>query len=86
MFEYPLDKRLVIRYLKSNVKKAYFLADQWHKSLEVNREGDALVVKLPDNAPDPVDSVVALEIDGATVVDEPASATTAAAEAPETRH
>ena len=83
VFEYPVDKKLVIRYLKSDVKKAYLLADPWRKSLEVKREGDAVVIQMPNDAPDPVDTVVALEFDGCPVVDEPASAATASSVAPE---
>ena len=83
VFEYPLDKRLVVRYLKSDVKKAHLLADPWRRSLTVKRDGDAVIVSLPDDAPDAVDSVVALEIDGPPVVDEPASAPTASTAAPE---
>ena len=83
VFEYPVDKRLVIRYLKSDVKKAYLLADPWRKPLGVSRDGDAVVIKMPNDAPDPVDTVVALEFDGTPVVDEPASAPTALSVEPE---
>ncbi len=84
VFEYPVvDKKLVIRYLKSDVKKAYMLADPWRRSLDVKRDGDAVAIAMPDTAPDAVDSVVVLEFDGEPVVDEPASAPTASSVAPE---
>lgn len=75
VFEYPPDRRLVIQPLKSQVNKAYLLADPWQRALHVTRARcDATVVALPDEGPDPIDNVVVLEIAGPPEVDEPSSA------------
>lgn len=72
VFEYPLDKRLVIHYLKNKINKAYLLADPWHRALPVTiTKCGAVVVALPDKGPDLVDNVVVLEITGPPRVDEP---------------
>ena len=79
VFEYPLDKRLVIHYLKSKVNKAYLLADPWRRALAVTTtQCGATVVSLPDAGPDPVDNVVVLEITGPPQVDEPVPVSAAA--------
>ncbi|HSW46866.1 MAG TPA: alpha-L-fucosidase [Phycisphaerae bacterium] len=78
VFEYPLDKRLVIRHLKNKVNNAYLLADPWRRPLSLDPCHCGVTVQLPDDRPDPVNTVVVLEIDGPPLVDEPLPATTAA--------
>jgi hypothetical protein len=66
---WPRKGRLVVGGLKSNVKKAYLLADP-KKTLKTERAGELdVVVQLPDSAPDPIVSVVALECDGEIAAD-----------------
>lgn len=48
--------------VKGTVRRAYMLADEQHGGLSVDQEGDRLSVKLPAAAPDPIDSVLVLEL------------------------
>jgi hypothetical protein len=63
VFDWPEDGRLVVP-LRNEVKHAYLLADASQAALVVERSGSGAVVALPENAPDPIVSVVAVEIDG----------------------
>jgi alpha-L-fucosidase len=63
VFDWPKDGRLEVPGLRNEVKKAYLLADKSHGTLPVNRlSEDRLVVSVPEKAPDPVNTVVVLEI------------------------
>ena len=44
------------------VKRAYLLADPNHGELEFKREGEDVVISVPGQAPDPIDTVIVLEI------------------------
>jgi len=44
------------------VKRTYLLADPNHGELKFNQEGGDVVISVPDKAPDPIDTVVVLEI------------------------
>lgn len=48
--------------VKGSVRSAYMLADEQHSGLSFDQEGDQVSVKLPLAAPDPVDSVLVLEL------------------------
>jgi alpha-L-fucosidase len=48
--------------VKGKVNKAYLLADAEHKGLDVKQEADRVMVSLPQNAPDKMDSVLVLEV------------------------
>jgi alpha-L-fucosidase len=50
---------------KDHVTKAYMLADPQQTSLAVTQTGEHLSVALPAAAPDPLDSVLVLETEGA---------------------
>ena len=71
VFEYPLDKRLVIPHLDNKITKAYCLADPWRRSLPICNATGKWVITLPDDRPDPTDTVVVLEIEGEPKVSEP---------------
>jgi alpha-L-fucosidase len=60
VFEWPADGKLVVP-VASRARGAKLLADG--AKLEVSRVGDALTIKLPPRAPDPIASVVVLEVD-----------------------
>ncbi len=64
VFNWPADGQLVVPGLQSEVAKAYLLADKQQAALEVARQGDNVVVKVPAEAPDPIDAVVVLAIEG----------------------
>jgi hypothetical protein len=48
--------------LKNEVRSAYFLADPDKKPLAFSQIGEKLKLSLPQQAPDPIDSVVCLEL------------------------
>ena len=60
---WPNDGRLRLPGLKTEVKKAYLLADRT-KDLPFGRSGKDIVVTLPERAPDPDATVVAVELEG----------------------
>ncbi len=69
VFDWP-EGELEVPGLKNEVSKAYLLADRGQSALKVGRSDLGLAVALPDAAPDPIDSVVVLEIEGDPQVDE----------------
>jgi alpha-L-fucosidase len=67
VFDWPTDGRLLVP-LKSPVTRAYLMADP-QKPLSHSNEGGHLQIQVPAAAPDPLASVVAVEIEGAPEVD-----------------
>jgi len=64
VFDWPANTKLQVPGLKNKVKKAYLLADKKRARLLVTREDkDKITVTVPAEAPDPVNSVVVLEIE-----------------------
>lgn len=63
VFDWPANGQLVVNGLLSDPRRAFLLADQ-RRPLLVSRRDDAVVITLPSAAPDAIDSVVALDIDG----------------------
>lgn len=62
VFDWPTDGKLNVPGLKNNVKQAYLLASA--EKLAVEREGtDNLIIKVPTEAPDKIDSVIVVEIE-----------------------
>jgi alpha-L-fucosidase len=74
VFDWPGDGQLVVPGLENKVQKAYLLAGADRSPLGVARSGEQTMVKLPANAPDPIDTVVVLEIEGQPQVTVPAVA------------
>jgi alpha-L-fucosidase len=69
VFTWPNRGRIVVGGLKTPVKKAYLLSDPG-TALAVQKLGDKdISIKGPDKAPDPTDSVIALELAGEPVAD-----------------
>lgn len=63
VFDWPTNLKLEVPGLKKQVSKAYLLADNKHTNLSVRRElKDKIVVRIPREAPDAVNTVVVLEI------------------------
>ena len=60
VFNWPSDGNLVVPAIGQPVKRAYLLATP-KQSLTVSETAEALSVKLPATAPDPIASVVVLE-------------------------
>jgi alpha-L-fucosidase len=61
VFEWPADGKLEVAVVEGDVKKAYLLAKKRAK-LSVSREDGKLVIDVPEEAPDPINTVVVLEI------------------------
>ncbi len=69
VFEWP-DGTLEVPGLKSDVQSAYLLADKQKSALQVTRSETGMSIELPGEAPDPIDTVVVLEIDGEAEIDD----------------
>lgn len=67
VFDWPTNGELVVPGIGNTPIKAYALADTGKELGVERREGD-LVIKVPSAAPDPICSVVALEIQGSPVI------------------
>jgi alpha-L-fucosidase len=76
VFDWPLDGRLVVPGLENKVSSARLLAPAESApppgGYPVARAGESVVVKVPSSAPDPIDTVVVLQIEGQPKVAAPA--------------
>jgi alpha-L-fucosidase len=64
VFDWPKDGTLVVDGLLSEPTSAFLLADPSRSPLVTGRDRDVLTVALPAAAPDPVDTVVVVDIKG----------------------
>ena len=64
VFDWPKDGRLEVPPVRNKVAKAYLLAQRDEPLRVEQTEKSAVVVRLPETAPDPVASVVVLEFEG----------------------
>ena len=70
VLDWPRKGRVVIGGLKTPVKRAYLLADPKKASLPVEKLGDIdVALQAPAKAPDKIDSVIAVELEGAPAAD-----------------
>ncbi|MCD6232732.1 alpha-L-fucosidase [Candidatus Aerophobetes bacterium] len=60
---WPYNGKLEVSSLKTKVNRAYLLADEKRRNLEVKEREDKVLIKLPANAPDPIDTVIVVEIE-----------------------
>ncbi len=72
VFDWPGSGKLALPGLKNALGKAWLLGDESRGPLGVSRPQGVVTVDLPATAPDPLDSVVVLEIEGKPEV-EPSS-------------
>jgi len=63
LFKWPSGK-FEVNGLKNKVTRAYLLADAAHTALEVKQTDQTVSVSLPQNAPDPIASVLCLDVVG----------------------
>jgi len=63
VFAWPNDGQLEVPSVEGEIKKAYLLADPERGSLPVESKEGRAIIQLPLKAPDPIDSVVVVEID-----------------------
>ncbi|MHC4119353.1 MAG: alpha-L-fucosidase [Planctomycetota bacterium] len=61
VFDWPANGKLEVSGVEGKVGKAYLLAKKRAK-LRVTREGDRVVIAVPDKAPDPINTIVVLNI------------------------
>lgn len=70
VFEWPKDGRLHVGGIKSNIRNARLLTDPKKKNLKIEFENSAdITILVPEKAPDPMNTVVVLEMDGDIEVD-----------------
>ncbi len=62
VFAWPWDGKFTVSRVGKEVKRVYLLADPNHSELEFNQKGEDVVISVADKAPDPIDTVVVLEI------------------------
>jgi alpha-L-fucosidase len=71
VFNWPTDGMLKVPGIFNQAKQAYLLAGSQKNPLPVHREEDALMIDVPNQAPDPHNSVVVLDIAGKADVNNP---------------
>jgi alpha-L-fucosidase len=71
VFDWPADGNLVVPGLLNKPVGAYLLSDPAQAALEFTSGGGAMNVKVPQLVPDPVNSVVVLDIAGPADIAEP---------------
>ena len=64
VFQWPADGKLVVPGLQNKVTMSYLLADASRAPLPVAAEAGNLIVSVPKEAPDRIDAVVVLDIEG----------------------
>jgi alpha-L-fucosidase len=64
VFSWPVGGELRVLGTRLKVSRAYLLADPTRSALALRPREDVLEIKGPRDAPDPIDSVVVLELDG----------------------
>jgi alpha-L-fucosidase len=68
VFQWPKDGKLSVPGLENKVGKAYLLADSTQGALPIAQEKGVVVVSVPAQAPDPINTVVVLTLEGRAVV------------------
>ena len=63
VFEWPESGKLRVPGISNDATSAYLLSDP-ESELKVTRSGDALIISLPEKAPDSVNTVVVLDLKG----------------------
>ncbi|UCF44184.1 MAG: alpha-L-fucosidase [Planctomycetota bacterium] len=68
VLDWPTNGKLELSGLDNKLLKAFLLARGEHSSLRTTRKGNDLIIDVPSQAPDPMVSVVALDIKGKPIV------------------
>jgi len=71
VFDWPLERKLIVPGIFNKVKRAYLLSDPGKAALPVSREEDALAIEVLGIPPQPFASVVVLDIEGKPDVSDP---------------
>ncbi len=64
VFDWPADHKLILPGCLNTPKQAFLLADEVNGKLNVARQEDALIVSLTAGMPDPINTVVVLDLEG----------------------
>ena len=62
VFAWPRDGQLEVSGLKGKINKAYLLADKKRESLKVKYRDENLLIEVPVEAPDTIDTIVVVEL------------------------
>jgi len=73
IFNWPADGRLAVPGIYNKPKSAYFLTDKNKTSLNIERVEDALIISTGTHAPDEINSVVVLDVEGKADINNPPS-------------
>ncbi|MEA3420607.1 MAG: alpha-L-fucosidase [Acidobacteriota bacterium] len=68
VFDWHENCELIVPGINNQTRTAYLLSDPEKNPLEVTRREDALVITIPEAAPDNINSVVVLDIEGKPVI------------------
>jgi len=71
VFDWPVDGKLVVPGIFNKSRQAFLLSDSRRTALNVDRLEDALVIGVPPAAPDVIDSLVVLDVDGKPDINDP---------------
>jgi alpha-L-fucosidase len=71
VFNWPSDGKLVVPGLKKKVTNVYLLSDAKKVRLPSAVQGDNVLVSVGGQAPDPIDTVVVVDVEGRPIVAEP---------------
>lgn len=71
VFDWPKNGELMVPGIYNEAKQAFLLADKNKKKIFVSRKEDALVLQVASAAPDTINSVVVLDIDGKPDINNP---------------
>ena len=68
VFDWPTDGKLKLTGLDNKLLKAFLLVRGEHSWLRTTRKGNELIIDVPSLEPDPIVSVIALDIKGKPIV------------------
>ncbi|MBI5021570.1 MAG: alpha-L-fucosidase [Ignavibacteriales bacterium] len=71
ILDYPVDGKFIVHGIFNKPMQAFLLSDPQRKLLTVNRAEDALVITVPTIPPDTINTVVVLDVEGRTDVNDP---------------
>lgn len=71
VFDWPEDGQLTVPGIYNKPENAYLLADNSKQVLSVKRHEDSILINTPSQAPDSINSVIVLDIDGKADVNDP---------------
>ena len=71
VFEWPKNGKLLVPGIYNESHEAFLLADEDRENLPIERQEDALLIKLPSEAIDKIDTVVVLDVTGRPDISEP---------------